>query len=291
MERHGHHARGELELFNPRWCETTNYILGLVRDYLGLIGRSHPLDRYRRRAREREALAAECRRRLKNPFKRMIFNALLTDSRRGAAMRENAKSEPMRFWAQLRRLALELGRRFARRGVLENPEVIFFLKLEENDRARRGEPAFDARRLVADRRAECERNKSITPPKVVVGIFDPENFIPDALDTDVEVFTGIPVSPGVVTGKAHVILKADMNEHLAPGEILVAPFTDPGWTPYFVPAAAIVMDLGGLLSHGSIIAREYGIPAVVNVGPATKIIRTGQLIQVDGDRGRVTILR
>lgn len=89
---------------------------------------------------------------------------------------------------------------------------------------------------------------------------------------------------------ARVILRASNQETVQPGEILIAPFTDPGWTPYFVPAAAIVMDQGGLLSHGSIVAREYGIPAVVNVGPATKLIRTGQIIQVDGDRGEVRVL-
>ncbi len=77
---------------------------------------------------------------------------------------------------------------------------------------------------------------------------------------------------------------------MLPGGILVAPFTDPGWTPYFLSAAGIVMDLGGQLSHGSIVARELGIPAVVNVGPATRIIRTGQLVRVDGNRGEVTIL-
>ena len=71
----------------------------------------------------------------------------------------------------------------------------------------------------------------------------------------------------------------------------MAPFTDPGWTPYFVPASAIVMDEGGVISHGSIVAREYGIPAVVNVGGATKIIKTGQMIQVDGNRGVVRILQ
>jgi phosphoenolpyruvate synthase/pyruvate phosphate dikinase len=87
-----------------------------------------------------------------------------------------------------------------------------------------------------------------------------------------------------------VFLSADTDEPVLPGEILVAPFTDPGWTPYFVPAAGIVMDMGGLLSHGSIIAREYGIPAVVNVGPATQIIRTGQIIEVDGEKGEVRIL-
>jgi pyruvate,water dikinase len=87
-----------------------------------------------------------------------------------------------------------------------------------------------------------------------------------------------------------VILRSG-EDRVLPGEILVAPFTDPGWTPYFINASAIVMDMGGLLSHGCIIAREYGIPAVVNVGNATKAIRTGQMIQVDGGRGVVRILQ
>ena len=102
---------------------------------------------------------------------------------------------------------------------------------------------------------------------------------------------GFGVSPGKATGKARVILRADTQEQLLAGEILVAPFTDPGWTPYFVPAAAIVMDEGGVISHGSIVAREYGIPAVVNVGGGTQIIKTGQMIEVDGNNGVVKILR
>lgn len=81
------------------------------------------------------------------------------------------------------------------------------------------------------------------------------------------------------------------DDHVLPGEVLVAPITDPGWTPYFLNTAAIVIDQGGLLSHGSIIAREYGIPCVVNVGPASGIIRTGQMLEVDGGRGSVRILR
>ena len=98
------------------------------------------------------------------------------------------------------------------------------------------------------------------------------------------------MSPGVVSGPARVMLRSDAGQ-VQPGEIMVAPFTDPGWTPHFLTAAGIVMDLGGLLSHGSIVAREYGIPTVVNVGPATRIIKTGQIVQVDGNRGIVRILR
>ncbi|HVM49607.1 MAG TPA: PEP-utilizing enzyme [Candidatus Acidoferrum sp.] len=99
------------------------------------------------------------------------------------------------------------------------------------------------------------------------------------------------VSPGVVTGRARLVLRTDNHAQVLPGEILVAPFTDPAWTPYLVSAAGVVMDQGGVLSHGSIVAREYGLPAVTNLGSATQLIRTGDWIQVDGDGGRVTILQ
>jgi pyruvate,water dikinase len=174
---------------------------------------------------------------------------------------------------------------------LESQDDVFFLSLEEVDPVRRCEGGFKVREVVATRRAEHERNLAITPPKVVVGRFDPHNFIPDAVEESAELLAGLAVSPGVVTGPARVILTVSTDGQVLPGEILVAPFTDPGWTPYFLPAAAIVMDQGGLLSHGSIVAREYGIPAVVNVGPATRIIHTGQTIQVDGNSGVVRILR
>jgi pyruvate,water dikinase len=102
---------------------------------------------------------------------------------------------------------------------------------------------------------------------------------------------GIPVSPGIVTGPARVILRADDHEQVLPGELLIAPFTDPAWSPYFITAAGVVMEQGGILSHGSIVAREYGLPAVTNVASATRVIRTGDLVQVDGNRGCVSVLK
>jgi pyruvate,water dikinase len=291
MERHGHHTRVELELFNPRWSETPDYVLGLVRSYIGSTRRSDPLEEYSKRGRERDRLIADCRRRLRNPVKRANFSHLLAQAQHGSAFRENLKSEAMRYWAMLRKITLQLGERLTSRGFLEAPDDIFFLRLEEIESVTRGEFDFEVRPAVASRRREYEKNKAVTPPSVVIGKFDPDHFVPDAVDVNTDVLTGIAVSPGVAIGKARVILRADTSEHVLTGEILVAPFTDPGWTPYFVPAAGIVMDLGGMLSHGSILAREYGIPAVVNVGPASRIIKTGQTIQVDGNRGVVRILR
>jgi pyruvate,water dikinase len=149
---------------------------------------------------------------------------------------------------------------------------------------------FDVAGSIAGRKAEHALNRNLTPPPVIIGRFDRESFEPEPVDGATGVLTGLAVSAGVATGRARVILRADAEERVLPGEILVAPLTDPGWTPYFIPAAAIVMDLGGQLTHGSIVAREYGIPAVANVGSATKLIKTGQVIRVDGNRGTVTIL-
>ena len=105
-----------------------------------------------------------------------------------------------------------------------------------------------------------------------------------------DLLTGVAVSPGVAIGPARVILKTDSSEHVLPGEILVAPFTDPGWTPYFISAAGIVMDQGGLLSHGSIIAREYGIPCVVSVNGVCSLPENIEVI-VDGYQGVILIVR
>jgi len=292
MHRHGHHARGELELFNPRWSECPDFVLDMVRGYVEAIDAGHPspIVRQDALASERVALTNRCMGGLKNPLKRAIFRLVLSRAQRGAQFRENLKSEVIRWLTILRRHLLELGRRLAARRRLADANDILFLEMEELHSGSLWDPGTDLRALVAGRRALYEQNLKITPPAVIVGRFDPRTFVPDAVDRGMKVFHGLGVSAGTATGRARVILRSDADERVRPGEILVAPFTDPGWTPYFVPAAGIVMDMGGMLSHGSIVAREYGIPAVVNVGPATQIIRTGQWLEVDADRGVVKVL-
>lgn len=290
MNTHGHHARGEIEFINPRWSETPDYVLEMIRGYLNNIPATDPLENYHRRGEEREALASDSRRKLKNPIKRAMFNYYFRNAKEGSIVRENGKSAIVRYLAFIRILLLDLGERLAKKDILAEKEDIFFLEFDEMAPVASGEDARDIRKIVSQRKREYKQNLSITPPPVIIGGFDPERFIPKEPERAQVEFKGISVSPGVVKGPARVILRSDSGERVAPGEILVAPFTDPGWTPYFTPAAAIVMDMGGLLSHGSIIAREYGIPAVVNVGPFTTVVKTGQMIEVDGDKGRVRIL-
>ncbi len=290
MKAHGHHCRGEIELYNRRWSETPDYILGLIRSYLGSMGKANPLENHKRIAAEREQLAQKCRRKLTNPVKRAVFNHLLVRAQYGSAFRENIKSELIKLMASIRSILLELGRKLAAGSLIADYNDVFFLRLDELGPLARGQSAIDIKEIIAARQTEYKKWQSITPPNLIIGKFDPDRYVPEEVMANVQQLKGLAVSPGVVSGKARVILRADINEQVQAGEILVAPFTDPGWTPYFIPAAGIVMDQGGLLSHGAIIAREYGIPAVVNVGNATKIIKTGQTIHVDGDRGVVKIL-
>ncbi len=290
MLLHGHHCRGELELYNKRWAETPDYVLKFVRTHISQMGKMDAVRNFAATAEQRRQLEQECRKQLRNPIKRMIFNHLLARAQYGSAFRENIKSEVIKLLTTMRKLLIELGKRLADKGVLENADDIFFLRQEEISPVVNGKANFDIRQVVAARRAEYDKNSSVTPPDAVFGRFDPENYVPDAEDEQTGVLNGLGVSPGRATGKARVILRVDSDQQLLAGEILVAPFTDPGWTPYFVPAAAIVMDEGGVISHGSIVAREYGIPAVVNVGNGTRIIKTGQTIQVDGDLGVVRIV-
>jgi len=289
LAQHGHHTQGEIELANPRWSERPDYVLDMVRSYLRHFDQANPVANRELRANEREDLTRQCRQRL-HLFKRWTFDYFLGGAQFNSLLRENVKSQSIRYLGGVRSLALELGKCLVQNHLLENPEDIFFLTLEELDPIRKGEAGFDVKKAIAERRAEYKLNLTLSPPPVVVGKFDPRQAVPVAVDRNAEVLTGLGVSAGIATGPARVILRADAGETVLPGEILVAPFTDPGWTPYFITAAGIVMDQGGLLSHGSIVAREYGIPAVVNVGAATRIIKTGQTLQVDGNRGVVKIL-
>ena len=290
MAEHGHHCRGELELFNARWSETPDYVLGVLRGYLRSLGRSDPLENQRRLAGEREQLTEQCRRRLKNPVKRWFFSWSLRRAQKLAVFREEAKSVGVRQLALARRVLLTLGQRLHEQGILSGRDDIFFLEIAEVEPVAAGSAPFNWRERIETRRREYEQNLELYPPPLVIGKFDPNIPAWPMANAETKLLVGISVSPGVVTGPARVILKANNHEQVLPGEILVTPFTDPAWSPYFITAAGLVVEQGGILSHGSIVAREYGLPAVTNVASATRVIRTGNLIQVDGIRGVVKVL-
>ncbi len=290
MRKHGHHARGEFELYKARWCERPDYILSLVRSFMSALEQTNIVTAWRERTEKRRQLVQECRARLKNPLRRAAFNRLLTRAQRFVAVRENSKDHVIRLFMTWRRLLLALGDRWHAQGVLRRPEDVFFLTLAEMRAVATGASEGDTQAKIERRKSEYESFRDLTPPITVLGRFRPQTRPPVREDATTELLNGLAVCPGIVRGKARVIQSVEEESNVLPGEILVAPFTDPGWTPYLVSSSGIVIDQGGLLSHGSIIAREYGIPTVVNVGPATRLIKTGDTVEVDGDQGTVRIL-
>ena len=143
--------------------------------------------------------------------------------------------------------------------------------------------------LVEQRKADYRRFRKLSAPRVLTSEGEEVKATYQRQNLPASALAGMPVSSGVIEGIANVITDP-AKASLSKGEILVAPFTDPGWTPLFINAAGLVMEVGGLLTHGTVVAREYGIPAVVGITDATKKIKTGQKIRVDGNAGFVLVV-
>jgi pyruvate,water dikinase len=211
-------------------------------------------------------------------------------------IRERTKATCVLTINEMRLDALEIGRRLTAAGTLESPEQIYFLTFDEFRRAaRHGTVDLDR---VHDRAAAKEELLRYQEPLfAIAGEIPPVEEWPlkaqpggsdDAADVD-EV-TGAAGSPGVARGRARVVMDAYVDDPTEPGEVLVAPITDPGWLPLFVGIVAVVADMGGELSHTMIVSRDLGIPAVVGAVGATALIKTGDLIEVDGSNGVVRII-
>ena len=151
------------------------------------------------------------------------------------------------------------------------------------------EATVDVGQLIAQRRADLAHFAKMTPPVVLTSDGETPVVKYHIADAPPGALVGNPVSAGVVEGTVHVIHDPH-TETLSPGDILVAPFTDPGWTPLFINAGGLITEVGGAMTHGSVVAREYGIPAIVGVSDATKTLHTGQRVRVDGNRGVIEIL-
>ena len=207
-----------------------------------------------------------------------------------AGLRESPKFTGIRLLGILRESLLAGARELVAAGVLTRPDDIFFLRLEEVQTLATGERR-DWRTLIAQRRAAYAREKRRRQvPRLLLSdgraFFDG---VAELGDESGATIAGSPVSPGVAEGVVHVVLDP-RGTQLAPGEILVCRGTDPAWTPLFLAAGGLVMEVGGFMTHGSVVAREYGIPALVGAHQATTCLRTGQQVRVDGSRGRITIL-
>ncbi len=288
LSRHGHRSVMEAEIAAKSWEEDLPTVFAMVRNYLHAGDEMEPRRLQERQRLEREQATAEALARL-SWWKRPIFRHTLKQAQDWVVMREHTKELFVRAIDRGRRLSRHIGRRLVERGVTDDVWDLYYLTWDEAKALLRGQMTRDdARAAVARRREQEERNKRVVLPETFKG--RPKPLRPDQQRLpESRVLRGIAVSPGRATGRARVITDPRLDATIEPGEILVAPVTDAGWTPLFIAAAAVVVDVGGTLSHGSTVAREYGLPAVVNVKYGTRMIRTGQTITVDGTQGLVIL--
>ena len=237
-----------------------------------------------------------------DPIRRRMFRKLLHWAQSTAPAREDALADLGLAWPLMRQMAFELGRRLAAAGAVEQAGDVFWLEAGELQRAATqldaGETDLgDFTDRIGQRRALMAAQRRVTPPSILpkgarfFG-FDFEKYMPaKAAETQTgTTIEGVGASPGQVTATARVLRGPEDFGKMQPGDILVAGITTPAWTPLFAMASAVVTDVGGPLSHGSIVAREYRIPAVLGTGIATKRIQSGQRLHVDGSAGRVTMM-
>ena len=293
---YGHRAIAEIDLGMPRWSDDPTHIVGVLANYLRLDESEDSIapDRQFGKA-EAEAEAQIVRlvamAKESGRFARIrgrVVGAALDRTRRFAGLRELPKYNLVLGLAAARRQISLVGEELAASGMIAEAGDVFFLDFEE---ARQCLDGAGMHHLVEERRQayELELTRRHIPRLLLSDGMEPEALSSRTRggpESD-EALTGTPASAGSVSAAARVILDP-VGAHLEPGEILVAPSTDPGWTPLFLTAGGLVMEMGGANSHGAVVAREYGIPAVVGVPDATSLLRTGQRITVDGGAGRVT---
>lgn len=288
VANHGHRGLNEMEASSKSWRRDPAPVVEMVVRYLDLPEDRSPAATLRRQEAERLRLTEAVARRM-NPLKRRAFRKVLSEAQGWVALRERTKSVIVRAARIPEYLLPEVQRRLVDGGVIDQDDDLFFLTRDEIGGVLRGEIKESLGERVVRRRREYERNRHVVLPGRFRG--RPVPLSPALPEGETTILRGTPVSPGIVTGRARVIDEFGPGITIEPGEILVAPVTDAGWTPLFALASGLVVDLGSALSHGSTVAREYGLPAVVNVQTGTRVIRTGDLLTVNGRAGTVTIAR
>ncbi len=287
VARHGHRLVGR-DLSYPTWRERPGVVVEMVRKLL----EAGPLEPAARRAERRDRLlervAAQLASGLGGTARRLAFERCLAWCREYYALRENMRYHADLFLAALRGLALRASDRLVAAGILGARDDVFYLEGDELTGVLRGVlPAAVVAARAATRRAAYERDAGATLPETLHG--DAEADEPVHEPPRRHALRGLGVSPGRAVGRARVVHSVEDLQALRAGEVIVAASTDPSWTSLLALGSALVLEMGGLLSHGAIVARELGIPAVVNVAQATRLLANGDQVVVDGRAGTVVL--
>jgi phosphohistidine swiveling domain-containing protein len=286
LAKHGHRGIGENELMSKCWRDEPSQVIGMIRNFL-LPDAPSPVKIQKQQQKASIDNLQYCLGQL-NVMKRSLFKPLLNFVRHFVEKREILKNYITLREDIARRTFQELARRLVASGDLNDTQDIYFLTWEEIRNLIYGKvSAGQSQVILTLRQQEFEWSKQLRMPKIIKGEAKPVTI---DVSNNNKHLTGMGVYPGQIEGKARVVMDPRIANKVEPGEILIAPVTDAGWTPLFINAAALVVEVGGLLSHGSVVAREYGLPTVVGAEGATSMIKTGDRVAVDGKTGMVALL-
>lgn len=289
LAEYGIRGSAEIDVGSPRWADDPTPVFAALAGYLQVTDPDQaPPARFARAAVEAEAALSDlvARARRARPLRARLAGSMLRRSRELAGLRELPKFLWLTPLAEVRRQLLAAGAELTGRGLLEQPEDIMFLTLDEALDASHG---ADLRAVVTGRRREHHREAR---GRQVPGLLLSDGTNPQALPDDTaaehgpDVLVGQPAATGIVTGPVRIVHHPS-EARLQPGDILVAPTTDPGWTPLFLTLGGLITETGSTIAHGPTVAREYGIPAVICVPDATTLLTEGQVVTIDGATGLI----
>jgi len=293
MEKFGMRAPGEIDITRVRFKEAPTMLVPSILSHMRSNAPNEHREKFKQGEQEaNEAIQALLRRVKATPGgarKAKKLSRLIAVYRNTVGIREFPKYILIRYFDIYREAILEEAKILLDEGIIENKEDVFYLTLDELVALLENRLNDDVKELIHSRKVLEKQYRKLTPPRVITSdgeIFNAEKSNEQAPPG---ALIGIPVSAGVAEGYVKVVRRLEEGS-LNKGDILVAPYTDPGWTPLFHSAKALVTEVGGMMTHGSVVAREYGIPAVVGVENATKILKDGQYVRVDGTKGYVEIL-
>ncbi|WP_026702877.1 phosphoenolpyruvate synthase [Salibacterium aidingense] len=290
LRRYGTRCPGEIDMTRPRWREAPTQLVSAIVGHKQSVEPGAHREKFRQGQKAAKAAEQRILTSLRHSrFKTKIMKRFIRNYRYYGGLREHHKYLLTVLLDECKKAVMAEAASLSQKGILSTPEDVYFLTLDELTRAVKEHDPRHITRLISERRQEHEQNKKRQPPRVMTSEGESVT-VPRAGHFPENALVGSPVSTGTAEGKARVILSPE-EVALHEGEILVAPHTDPGWTPLFPSARALVTEVGGLMTHGSVVAREYGIPAVVGIDEATTSIQTGDIIRVDGEQGTVEILK
>ncbi len=284
MESYGHRSHTR-EIYFPRWKEDPSLVVEILKSLVDSV--EFDLEELEKRKKE-ERLKAEIEiteaisKTKYGAIKKPVFKKVLDYAQRYLIFRENQRFYLDHELLRERRLFMEYGRRFSERGIIEHEMDVFFLSKEEIFDISKGRLKAD-KEVIRKRSEEFERYKNILPPKFLKGSVEFDDTV--EREDNLMKITGTSSSPGVSYGVVRVVESIKDLSKVKDFEILVTSNTDPGWTPVFSKIAGLITETGGILSHGAVVSREYGIPAVTAISNATKIFKNGQKVKIDGNEG------